>query len=74
MEPPSAQVGTKIPRSPSQALTQKRPQSASVDVTDLSRDGVNVEAAAVKERLRTFDPQVLEVGDGLRNLEESKDG
>jgi hypothetical protein len=49
-------------RAASQALAQERSQGGSVDVTGLSCDGVHVEAAAVRERLRAFDPQVLEVG------------
>src|SRR5262245_39639314 len=59
----SPQVGAKIANSPSQALSQEGSQSGSVDIADFGGDGVDIEAAAVKERLRPFDAQILEVGE-----------
>jgi hypothetical protein len=59
---PSAQIGTKIAHASSQALAQERAQRCSVDVTDLGCDGVEAQAAAMEERLRMLDTQVLKVG------------
>ena len=58
----SAQVGAKIAHAPSQALPQQRSQRCAVDVTDLGGDGIDIEAAAVEQRSRAFDAQVLEIG------------
>ena len=59
----SAKVGAKLADAPSQALTQKRAQCGSVDIADLRRNGVEVETAAVEQRLRALDAEVLKVGE-----------
>ena len=58
----SAQIGTKIAHSSFKSLAQEGPQRCSVDVPDLGCDGVEAKAAAMEERLRMLDTQVLKVG------------
>lgn len=59
----SAQVGAEIAHAPSQAPAQQRPQGRAIGIADLGRDGVEVEATATEQRSRTFDAQVLEIGE-----------
>jgi hypothetical protein len=58
----SAQVGAKFANAPSQAVAQESSQRCSVFIADLGGDGIDVEAAAMEQRLRPFDAQILKVG------------
>jgi hypothetical protein len=58
---PSAQFGAKIAHAPPEALSQELSQRRSVKVTDLGCDRIDLQPATVKESLRAFDAQILDV-------------
>src|ERR1700761_880049 len=57
----SPQIGSEIAHAAAQTLAQQRAQGGAVDIADLGRDRLDIEPAAMEQRLRALDAQILEI-------------